>query len=275
METILIATDFSSAATNALMYGADLAKYLSAKIILVNAFSIPLGGYGSMVPYELLNEVQKAAVGTLRENRKELIARMGYDPGIEIEAEPGTVHSVVNDAINKYGAELVVMGMVGEAGPFKRSVIGSNALNAGRSLSVPVIIVPETFHYVPIKKISFACDINHLEETTLLHMTKALCVLFNAQLEIVNVIQNQSEPVTAPLAHEVVEHITKQIAHKTVTINSEDPGLALEEYFKVHKADLVILNPKKHSLFNKLFGQSVTRKLVFFLNMPMLLIPST
>ena len=274
METILIATDFSPAATNALLYGADLAKYLSAKIILVNAFSIPLGGYGSMVPYDLIYETQKAAIGTLRENRKDLIAHIGYDPGIEMEAELGTVHSVIKDAIHKYGAELVVMGMVGEARAFKRNVIGSNALDAGRSLHIPVIIVPENFQYVPVKKISFACDLNHLEETSLVHMAKAFCVLFNAQLEIVNVNQNQQETVTAPLAHEVLEHITKQIVHKTITINSDDVGLALEEYLKVHKPDLVILNPKKHTLFNKLFGQSVTRKLIFFLNTPMLLIPS-
>ncbi len=35
METILVATDFSGAAHNALEYGVELAKFLNAKIVLL------------------------------------------------------------------------------------------------------------------------------------------------------------------------------------------------------------------------------------------------
>lgn len=41
MKTILIATDFSSAARNASIYAVALAKVLNAKIILCNAYKIP------------------------------------------------------------------------------------------------------------------------------------------------------------------------------------------------------------------------------------------
>ena len=41
MKIILIATDFSPAAGNALLYGVQLAKALSAKVILFHAYRPP------------------------------------------------------------------------------------------------------------------------------------------------------------------------------------------------------------------------------------------
>jgi hypothetical protein len=50
MKAILIATDFSTASRNESLYGLKLAKALQAKIILFNAYNVPL-------PAPALNEV--------------------------------------------------------------------------------------------------------------------------------------------------------------------------------------------------------------------------
>jgi hypothetical protein len=41
METILIATDFSSAARNATAYGFELARQMHAKVIFFTAYQLP------------------------------------------------------------------------------------------------------------------------------------------------------------------------------------------------------------------------------------------
>ena len=86
-----------------MLYGADLAKYFTSRIILVNALSLPLGGYDSMAPLNVIGDMQTAAQEVLRENKKTIIDRLGYDPGIELVTEIGSVHAVINDAMNKYG----------------------------------------------------------------------------------------------------------------------------------------------------------------------------
>ena len=41
MKTVLIATDFSKAARNALVYGLQVAKEINANVILFNAYTVP------------------------------------------------------------------------------------------------------------------------------------------------------------------------------------------------------------------------------------------
>jgi nucleotide-binding universal stress UspA family protein len=44
MKKILIPTDFSECAINAVQYGVELAKVFNAEIILCHSFSVPLPG---------------------------------------------------------------------------------------------------------------------------------------------------------------------------------------------------------------------------------------
>jgi nucleotide-binding universal stress UspA family protein len=49
MITILVATDFSTIADNAVEYAAALAKQFHAKLILYNAFMIPVHAANSLI----------------------------------------------------------------------------------------------------------------------------------------------------------------------------------------------------------------------------------
>ena len=69
MKTILIATDFSVPANNAVRYGAQLAKQLDATIVLANAFSLPMGGYYSMAPLAVISELQSSSMEALHQLR--------------------------------------------------------------------------------------------------------------------------------------------------------------------------------------------------------------
>ena len=70
METILIATDFSPASKNALLYGAQLGEAMNAKVILFHAYTIPallpaftigISNYGVMTEIkEQLNDYIKS-----------------------------------------------------------------------------------------------------------------------------------------------------------------------------------------------------------------------
>ena len=58
METILIPTDLSSAAANALDYGIELAKFFNARIVLVNAYPVPNISYEIPFPVETISTMQ-------------------------------------------------------------------------------------------------------------------------------------------------------------------------------------------------------------------------
>ncbi|WP_317897871.1 universal stress protein [Aurantibacillus circumpalustris] len=273
METLLIATDFSNSAKNASYYAADLAKYFSAKLVLVNAVNLPLGGFDSVQPLEMLSVLKTSAEGALKILKKELIERIGYDPDIICVAEAGSVFEVVSDAATKYSAELIIMGIVGEANKLKEKFIGSSVLSVARDSDLPLFVIPENARYQPIKTISFACDLDHIKDSTLIYSARYFATIFNAELEIVSVSAqgNDSADEKSESIQFIDEHL-KNVKHKNVFVKDDSAGEALEYYLKFHKTNMLMIHPKKHKLFESLFEGSVTKHLIFSSETPLLII---
>jgi len=272
METIIVGTDFSSPARNAVFYAVDLAKYFSAKLILVNAIPMPPGDYDTAAPLEVMAELQNNSEQLLKELKQEII-RKNYDFGIECISEIGNPFYVIKNAANRYCADLAVMGIVGEGSFLKQRVIGSSALHMAREIAIPLFIIPEVAEYHRIRQICFACDMDRIEETTLMHTVKYFATVFDAEIELVTVRKNTGDiGQDKDETYAYVEKRLQNIRHKSVLIKDENVSQALEYYFKFHKTDLVMVNPKKHGFFQKLFSESVTKKLVFNLEVPMLII---
>ena len=59
METILIPTDFSESANNAVKHGIESAKYFDAKLVFVNANPIPPANYELVTSFDLLNSLKE------------------------------------------------------------------------------------------------------------------------------------------------------------------------------------------------------------------------
>jgi nucleotide-binding universal stress UspA family protein len=269
METLLISTDFSPAASNAVNYGVSLAKFFSAKIIIVNAYTVPLGGYDSLQPLEMFSILQSSASESLDNVKKMIITKLGYDPGIECVAEAGPVYSLIKETANKYAVDLIIMGMVGEVGKIKEHIIGSTALEVAKGVVIPVFIIPENATYSPIKKIVLAYDINELDESVLARINY-FSKIFNASLEIVSV-NKEGTKLKKGTDHPTLEKWLGSIEHKVIEIKDQNVSEALVVYMQLNKPDLILLNPKKHSLFQKLVSSSVTSKIAFHSNTPLLI----
>lgn len=272
MDTLLLATDFSKPANNAAEYAAHLARFLNARLVLIHAFSLPLGGYDMTAPLETIHELRAKALEKLGLIRDHLVGK-SYDFGVETYAELGATSTVIDDVANKLSADLVIMGMTGEAGVLKKHLIGSNALHAARNMSRPVLIIPEDVEYRPIHTVSLAVQMQGIEEETIVYSARDIAGIFNADLEIVTVGKQDKEGVwTAPESYSFVERRLKGIRHKQVHLPEDNVALALEYYFKFHQTDLVIVNPKHHTAFQKLFAGSITKHLAFHSRVPLLVI---
>ncbi|MES2679476.1 MAG: universal stress protein [Bacteroidota bacterium] len=272
METIVVGTDFSAPANNAVNYAVSLAKFFNAKLVLVNAYPIPVAGYDAFLSTEMIAGIQESSSEGLEALKKEIIKK-NYDFGIDCVSEAGTSSAVINWVASKYSADLVVMGMVGEGGFLKRHLFGCSALQAARDLKIPLFIIPEAVTYRRVRRICFACDMERIEEGTLLYTARYFASVFGAEIELVTV-KHSIEEVSwnKSETYSLVEKRLQNIKHKSVYIKDNDVSQALEYYFKFHKTDLVLVNPKKHGFFQTLFGESVTKNLAFKIEVPLLIV---
>lgn len=272
MQTLVAGTDFSKPANNAVEYAAQLARYFSARLVIANAFQMPLQGYNSLSPLNMVSELQRYSEDQLSLIRDNLISR-SYDFGIETYSVLGSAASVMKDTLNRYGADLLVMGMTGEGSLLKEKLIGSTSTSVAKDSKVPVLIIPEGVSYKPVRRISLACDMETMEESTLLYAARYFAKLFDAELELVTVQASEKEEAwNKSGAYSEIEKRLGTVKHKQVFLKENNVSTALEYYFKFHDTDLVIVNPQKHKFMAQLFSGSVTRHLAFHSQKPLLII---
>jgi hypothetical protein len=78
MKTIVVGTDFSPAAANALNYAVELARFLFAKLILVHAFSQPIAGYDSLLNSDGVPILKEAADRALADIKEKILTNEKY-----------------------------------------------------------------------------------------------------------------------------------------------------------------------------------------------------
>jgi len=274
METILIATDFSDSANNAVEYAVELAKLFTTKIVLVNSYNLPYSTYETGTSGDILNVLQESSIGGLN-NLKKKIEQQNDKHNFEIEcySDFGYPEDMILETAKKVNADLIVIGITGDGGKIKENIIGSTAIKVARNTDIPVFIIPADVKYHPIRKISFACDLNKTEESDLIYVSRYFGKLFDAELEIVNIEEPGVE--FSKEKYKTYTAINKKlevIPHKNVFITEKNTGKALEDYFSEHPTDMVMINPRKHDLFHNLFSRSISKELAFHSKVPLLCI---
>lgn len=162
MKTILVPTDFSEVAQNATDVAMQLAAKMDSKIIMLHVVedasvaSVQYTGELAMP-----NAEDRLYIHKLIERAKhEFVTIAKQYPEIEIDEEMrvGNPYYSVQDMINEYEIDLVVMGTSGASGA-KEFFVGSNAEKVVRRAKCPVLTVHQKADNINIKNIAFATDL--------------------------------------------------------------------------------------------------------------------
>lgn len=271
MKTIIIPTDFSPAATNALHYGIEMAKELKASIVLFHAYQVPVSYSDTPILLVSVEELKKSAEAQLDKLKLEVEHLTSGSLKIYAESRLGNTVDELEEYCKKINPFAVVMGAKGHTG-LDKVLFGSTTLTALRHLSWPVICVPPGKPYGNgIKKIGFACDFKEVVKTTPAAFINNFTAAFGAELHVLNVDYHDkhftpSTPEQSALLHTLLEE-SKPVYH---FIEHRDVEDGINEFAEKNNLDLIITIPKKHKLLEGLFKSSSTRQLVFQSHVPVL-----
>ncbi len=190
MEKILVPTDFSEQAYNAVLLASELARRNSASIQLVHVVEYPASSSFNALGTGAMEGVDNAYLLDLMENVKQQMEDLLKDPileGIVVSSDirVGNPFTSISSDIASADVDLVVMGTQGSSG-IEETLLGSNAEKVVRLSKCPVITVKDKVNIGQIKNIAFATSLrdNHAK---LIHELKKLQETFNATLHIVRV----------------------------------------------------------------------------------------
>lgn len=159
MKKILVPTDFSAYAENALNVAAQLAKKHNSEIHTLHMLELPLHQINPATTFSELPEAM-FFMKMAHKNFEDFIDK-DYLEGLDVfesikfhEASNGIIESCLEEDI-----DLVVMGSHGASG-FKEMFIGSNTEKVVRTSNTPVLVIKKKADIFKVDNFVFASDFN-------------------------------------------------------------------------------------------------------------------
>lgn len=271
MKNILVPTDFSKNAKNALNYAVAIAKKDMAKITLVHAFHVSY--IAPEIPIEFLAAEIDLAEKTSHSQLNALVKKVESENLIcETICKQDFALDLILEVATKRKPYLIVMGTKGASG-LEALIMGSNTAKVIELAKCPVIAVPEKAKYKPIKNITYATnylssDIDALKK--LIEIAK----LFEAQISLVHIANEKNatyqEDTTLNKFITKVKNRTNYDKLEFKLIYGEHFVEELENYIKNGETDLLAMSTHHRTIYDKLFGTSYTKKLAYYSNIPLL-----
>ena len=265
MKNIIVPTDFSANANNALDYAIQIANYFEGTIHLVHAYEVSSTNAIFIGAGELLLEGAEKELKKIEAHYED---RLFPKTTFETRSLEGPTATQICTNAKTVAADLIIMGTQGASG-LKEIFLGSNTAAVVRRSHTPVLVVPNRFSYEPMKRISLAIDDDILADDSILNPLLQLAEAYKAKIDLLHVFK---ERIPEAVDMGVVQ-VLKNIPHQSFNVKHENVNEGINYFVKESKADLLCMIKRERSFLERLFHSSVTRKEVFNSPVPLLLLP--
>lgn len=270
MKTIIVATDFSTEANNAMRYAAVLAQKMRSRIILFNSFQLPERDSSSGFSSSEINEQMKRN----REFLERTALKLSEKHGINVDSWSNLtfVAEGLNELVHRSEADLVVMGMWKKAED--DYLLGNTTTFVISQADYPVLVIPESFHFTRISKILFSWDSHYSVAKRSINFLKGLATGLNAGVQVLHVAPEPVPFSTTSFEPELAaEQAFEGLGPIFRSVENESVLEGIEEGIVKFGADLLVMVPHKPDSSDPFFFESRTREMALRVKVPLLTLP--
>lgn len=274
-KLIVYPTDFSDCAKNALAYAMAMAKVLDCKIKIVHAIEISgitTAEENPSVILETTKILEEFAEQNLEKIKKE-IESFGLECDYDI-VQGRTLF--LKSYMENFNPLMIVMGTIGKNN-LENKLFGSLAAQTIKNSKAIVLAVPEKAKFNNLPQIVFATNF-HSKDKTAIEFIKKITTYYNARLSIIHICEdiNNVEKERLHLLKLKYE-ISKSISFKNLyfeLLYGDDVDDKLLKFLEKKKTDLFALITRKRNVIERIFGRSLSKKMINHTNTPVLIFPS-
>jgi nucleotide-binding universal stress UspA family protein len=279
MKNILVLTDFSGTAYQALFYISRLMKHREACFQILNTFSenTPLQGpgIGQTMAKPLSARQEEESWESLRRTAHKIrLDQQNPKHEFRTMVRQDTLAGAVSKILREQAVDLVVMGNKGTSA-VKNVFLGSNALRIiGANLKCPILLVPEEAGEEIPMEIAFATDYNQPYYADVLKPLIFISKLCSAAIRIVHINEE------ARLSPNQLQHLDKlkdifgQTAHTLHWMpDFRTKTLAIHSFIQKHHMGMLAMVRHRHDFLAGLQHEPVIRKIQFMVEVPFLILP--
>lgn len=276
MTRILLPTDFSDNALEAIQYGLRAFKDVECTFFLLNTYMPPvyhteylLGSPGQIGLGDLLQEQSKTDLKKLKTRLEEefenplhtFITRSAFN----------ILSSEIRYVVEKENIDMVIMGTKGATGA-KEIFMGSNTVDVIKNSKCPVLAIPDGFEYEDPKIILFPTDYEvEYDEQKI----SSLLEIADKHLSEINVMHVSTGNDLTPVQQKNKSDLEKLLGYKALfhDVASDEIISAINKFQVKQKINLLVMIQNKHTFLERLFIEPVIKKIGFHVTVPFMVIP--
>jgi nucleotide-binding universal stress UspA family protein len=266
---IVMLTDFSPLSMVAMQYGARISKTMDAEYTVVNVLRLD----GLPKSNIRMKAIEKSIQEVAEKEGEAVVKQVATfaKPGVTMHFKTIKGHTV-GEAIERYTrkheTDLIVMGTQG-ASSLKKFRLGGTAVSVIEMSQAPVLAIPKFAAYWSFANLVYASDLTDVQKE--LDTLMPFARLFNSSVRMVHVVPAIDKKMEERRL--AVEATLKKFDYPKLSFQlliDEHIPEAIDRYIKESKADLLTTFTHELTLYEKLFGLSVTRTIAYQGSIPLL-----
>jgi nucleotide-binding universal stress UspA family protein len=163
------------------------------------------------------------------------------------------------------------MGLTGKT-PMAQRFSGTNTLKMSEKSVCPVLIIPADASFKHINNVLIASEMKYVDETPTLLAVKRILHDFRPSLHILNVDSSHYISLTAEFKEErdKMESLLAEFKPEFYFMRLFDFHESINLFAKDKDIDMIIIAPKHHSFYEKLFKTMHTKSMIYQSKVPVL-----
>ncbi|MEM7485265.1 MAG: universal stress protein [Bacteroidota bacterium] len=280
MQKILIPTDFSDNAWNAINYAMQLFRNKRCTFYLLNTYTpvIPSSRFmAKMIDgVSIVDAVRNASEQGLTKTVDRIKSKYGNtNHSFETISSFNLLVEEVKDIVDAFEINLVITGTKGASG-IDEVFMGSNSVRIIKNTKrCPVLAIPQYFDFITPSEIAFATDFNRFYTMSELRPLLDLAKMFQATIRIVHVqygikALSELQQFNLNMLRRYLSD-TEHYVHTVSELNSVSKTLEIfSQELDIHL--LALLN-YQHSYMEKMTREPIVKRTAFHTQIPLLVIP--
>ena len=272
MRKVLIPTDFSDNAFNALKYACQVFKYERSEIFIVNAYGDAVYEMGASKERSDFDKLKAAASQDSEQRLKKVLTDVtAYAPNpkhtYKTVASVGSLIDAVNDLVDTENMDIVVMGTKGETND--RSIsFGSNTLQVLKYVQCPVLAIPEAFAYRAPREILFPTNYLVPYQRRELKLLGDMTGSFRSKIHLLYIDPIKNLPLRQVDNQEFLKSCLEKPELIFETTPEKDKTEAIGNYIANHPVDMLVMVNSRHSHLEYMLAKSTIDKLGLHIKIP-------
>jgi nucleotide-binding universal stress UspA family protein len=278
MKNILLPTDFSDNARNAIQYALEFFKNELCTFYILNVQKASRYTTDDLMAAPANTTIHQSVISNVKKKLNQIVEELTDQyPNQNYTFHTITDYDIFTDAIRQTvkskGIDIIVMGTNGATGA-SEVVFGSNTLNVIRKIDCPLIAIPKGYQYKDPKTILYAIDYWDHFNTEGIEPLMDTIIKHKSSLRILKIKEDDTVTVADFDDKKRMKAFFKGINHTFHSIINVPTALAINSFVQIMNIDMTAMFIKRETFLDRFFKGSETSKISYGTRVPLLIMHS-